>query len=330
MSSVQPCTVGDDDDRRPPLDEILAVARRGLALKPKRLPSWLFYDERGSALFEEICEQPEYYLTRCEIALMNEHAGSIADSLGSEVRLVEYGSGSGLKTRILLRHLHQPVSYVPVEISSEPLRRSVQQLAEEFPGLPLQPLCADFSKPFRLPIPPLAPRRTVVYFPGSTIGNFEAHDSVELLRKMRNEMGDGGGILIGVDLKKEPALVEAAYNDAAGVTAKFTLNMLARLNREIGSDFELGAFAHRAHYNPMAGRIETHLVSRCEQQVKIGRYKVGFRPDEAIQVEYSCKYSLAEFTALAEKAGLAVLRVWTDPQQMFSVQYLVRATALAH
>jgi len=203
-------------------------------------------------------------------------------------------------------------------------------LAEEFPGLPLQPLCADFSKPFRLPIPPRAPRRTVVYFPGSTIGNFEAHDAVALLRKMRNEMGDAGGILIGVDLKKEPALIEAAYNDAAGVTAEFTLNMLARLNREIGSDFELGAFAHRAHYNQMAGRIETHLVSRCEQQVKIGRYKVGFRPDEAIQVEYSCKYSLAEFSALAEKAGLVVLRVWTDPQRMFSVQYLVRASTLAH
>ena len=325
MSSVQPCSAGDDD-RRPPLNEILAVAQRGLALKPKRLPSWLFYDERGSALFEQICEQPEYYLTRHEIALMGQHAGSIAESLGSEVRLVEYGSGSGVKTRILLRHLHQPVGYVPVEISPEPLYRSVQQLADEFPELPLQPLCADFSKPLRLPISPRAPRRTVVYFPGSTIGNFEAHDAVLLLRKMRNEMGDAGGILIGVDLKKEPALIEAAYNDAAGVTAEFTLNMLARLNREIGSDFELGAFSHRAHYNPMAGRIETHIVSRREQQVTIGRNKVGFRTDEAIQVEYSCKYSLADFAALAEKAGLAVLRVWTDPQQMFSVQYLVRAS----
>ena len=324
MNSVQACGLRDDE-RRPPASELLEVARHGLALKPKRLPSWLFYDERGSALFEQICEQSEYYLTRCEIALMEEHAGDIADSLGGDVRLVEYGSGSGRKTRMLLRHLHQPVSYVPVEISPEPLLQSVQRLAREFPQLPLQPLCADFSRPLRLPIPPRAPRRTVLYFPGSTIGNFEAHDAVALLRKMRNEMGDAGGLLVGVDLKKDPAVIEAAYNDAAGVTAEFTLNMLARLNREIGSDFDLAAFAHRARYNPMAGRIETQLVSRREQQVGIGRHKVRFGVDEAIQVEYSCKYSLEDFAALADKAGLAVQRVWTDPQRMFSVQYLVRA-----
>ena len=324
MNSVQACGLRDDE-RRPPANELLEVARHGLALKPKRLPSWLFYDERGSALFEQICEQPEYYLTRCEIALMDEHAADIAEALGSDVRLVEYGSGSGRKTRMLLRHLREPVSYVPVEISPEPLQQSVQRLAQEFPQLPLQPLCADFSRPLRLPIPPRAPRRTVLYFPGSTIGNFEAHDAVALLRKMRNEMGDAGGLLIGVDLKKDPAVIEAAYNDAAGVTAEFTLNMLARLNREIGSDFDLAAFAHRARYNPMAGRIETQLVSRREQQVAIGRHKVRFGVDEAIQVEYSCKYSLEDFAALAEKAGLAVQRVWTDPQRMFSVQYLVRA-----
>jgi len=324
MNSVQACGLRDDE-RRPPANELLEVARHGLALKPKRLPSWLFYDERGSALFEQICEQPEYYLTRCEIALMDEHAGDIADTLGSGVRLVEYGSGSGRKTRMLLRHLHEPVSYVPVEISPEPLQQSVQRFAQEFPQLPLQPLCADFSKPLRLPIPPRAPRRTVLYFPGSTIGNFESHDAVALLRKMRNEMGDAGGLLVGADLKKDPALIEAAYNDAAGVTVEFTLNMLARLNREIGSDFDLAAFAHRARYNPMAGRIETQLVSRREQQVAIGRDKVRFGADEAIQVEYSCKYSLEDFAALADKAGLAVQRVWTDPQRMFSVQYLVRA-----
>ncbi len=324
MNSMQACGLRDDE-RRPPASELLEVARHGLALKPKRLPSWLFYDQRGSALFEQICEQPEYYLTRCEIALMDEHAADIADTLGSDVRLVEYGSGSGRKTRMLLRHLREPVSYVPVEISPEPLQHSVQRLAQEFPQLPLQPLCADFSKPLRLPIPPRAPRRTVLYFPGSTIGNFEAHDAVALLRKMRGEMGDAGGLLVGVDLKKDPALIEAAYNDAAGVTAEFTLNMLLRLNREIGSDFDLAAFAHRARYNPMAGRIETQLVSRREQQVAIGRDKVRFGADEAIQVEYSCKYSLEDFAALADKAGLAVQRVWTDSRRMFSVQYLVRA-----
>ncbi|HEV7122650.1 MAG TPA: L-histidine N(alpha)-methyltransferase [Rhodanobacter sp.] len=328
MSSVQPCSAGDDE-RRPPAGEILAVAEHGLALKPKRLPSWLFYDEHGSALFEQICEQPEYYLTRCEIALMEEHAGSIADRLGTEVRLVEYGSGSGVKTRMLLRHLGRPVSYVPVEISPRPLRESVRRLAGEFPQVPVQPLCADFTRPLRLPIPPRAPRRTVLYFPGSTIGNFEARDAVLLLRKMRNEMGDAGGILIGVDLKKDPAVIEAAYNDRAGVTSQFTLNMLARLNREIGSNFDLAAFAHRARYNPMAGRIETQIVSRREQQVEVGQRQVHFRSGETIQVEYSCKYSLEEFAALAGKAGLAVTRVWTDPQQMFSVQYLARASAVA-
>jgi len=327
MSSVQPCV--SDDDRRPPINDLLEVAQRGLSAKPKRLPSWLFYDERGSALFDEICEQPEYYLTRCEIALMDEHAANIADTLGSDVRLVEYGSGNARKTGMLLDHLQAPVAYVPVEISSEPLRQSVDRLARAFPQLPLQPLCADFSKPLRLPIPPRAPRRTVVYFPGSTIGNFENREAAALLRKMRNEMGDAGGILIGVDLKKDPALIEAAYNDRAGVTAEFTLNMLARLNREIGSNFDLSAFAHRAHYNPMAGRIETHIVSRRQQHVKVGRVNVAFRADEAIQVEYSCKYSLEDFAALAARAGLAVRRVWTDAEQMFSVQYLVRASAVA-
>lgn len=328
MSSVQPCGISDDE-RRPPSSELLEVVQRGLGAKPKRLPSWLFYDERGSALFERICEQPEYYLTRCEIALMDEHAAAIADELGSGVRLVEYGSGNAIKTRMLLGHLHAPVAYVPVEISPEPLRQSMERLATAFPRLPLQPLCADFSRPLRLPIPPRAPRRTVLYFPGSTIGNFESREAAALLRKMRNEMGDAGGILIGADLKKDPALIEAAYNDRAGVTAEFTLNMLARLNREIGSNFELSAFAHRAHYNPMAGRIETHLVSRREQQVKVGRANVPFRADETIQVEYSCKYSLEDFTALAARAGLAVQRVWTDPQRMFSVQYLVRASTAA-
>jgi dimethylhistidine N-methyltransferase len=318
-----------DDERRPPSNELLEIAQRGLSLKPKRLPSWLFYDKRGSELFDDICEQPEYYLTRSEIALMDEHAESIADTLGSDVRLVEYGSGNARKTRMLLEHLHQPVAYVPIEISPEPLRESLERLGVEFPSLPVQPLCADFTKPLRLPIPPRAPRRTVVYFPGSTIGNFDNRGAGVLLRKMRNEMGDAGGILIGVDLKKDHAVMEAAYNDRAGVTAAFTLNMLARLNREIGSNFDLSAFRHRAHYNPMAGRIETHIVSTQVQQVKIGRGNVNFREDEAIHVEYSCKYSLADFEALAAKAGLAVLRVWTDAQQMFSVQYLVRASTVA-
>ncbi|KRE97805.1 dimethylhistidine N-methyltransferase [Frateuria sp. Soil773] len=324
--SVQACDLRDDD-RRPPANELLEIVQRGLRSQPKRLPSWLFYDERGSELFERICEQPEYYLTRCEIALMDVHAAGIADALGADVRLVEYGSGNAVKTRMLLEHLASPAAYVPVEISAEPLRQSVQRLGERFPQVPMQPLCADFTRALRLPIPPRAPRRTVVYFPGSTIGNFEARDAVALLRKMRGEMGDNGGVLIGVDLKKDTALLEAAYNDAAGVTAEFTLNLLVRLNRELGSDFDLSGFRHRAHYNPMAGRIETSLVSTRAQQARVGRMLARFAEGEAMQVEYSCKYTLDDFAALAGRAGLEVRRVWTDPERMFSVQYLVRAGA---
>jgi dimethylhistidine N-methyltransferase len=314
-----------DDDRRPPINDVLEVVQRGLRLQPKRLPSWLFYDERGSQLFEDICDQPEYYLTRAEIDLMNVHAGDIAEVLGEDVRLIEYGSGSAIKTRMLLEQLHSPVSYMPVEISPEPLRQSVQRFSELFPALAIQPFCADFTRPLRLPVPPRAPRRNVIYFPGSTIGNFEARDAIDLLRKMRNEMGEGGGVLIGVDLKKDPAVIEAAYNDKAGVTAEFTLNMLVRLNREIGSDFDLSAFRHRAHYNPMAGRIETHIVSARSQEVRVGRMRVAFGDGEAMQVEYSCKYSLSDFATLAAHAGLKVQHVWLDPQQLFSVQFLVRA-----
>ncbi|MBP1475589.1 L-histidine N(alpha)-methyltransferase [Frateuria sp. MAH-13] len=317
------------DARTPSAGGLLETVRRGLRAQPKRLPSWLFYDAQGSALFERICGQPEYYLTRCEVALMREHAASIADTLGVDVRLVEYGSGSATKTRLLLEHMAAPVSYVPVEISPEPLQQSVRRLGEHFPHLPVQPLCADFTRPLRLPIPPRAPRRTVLYFPGSTIGNFDTREAIALLRKMRAEMGDNGGILIGADLKKDTALIEAAYNDAAGITAAFTLNMLARLNRELGSDFDLAAFSHRAHYNALAGRIETSLVSQREQKVHVGRSQIAFGKDEAIRVEVSCKYSLEDFAALAGKAGLEVLRVWLDPERMFSVQYLVRAGSVA-
>jgi dimethylhistidine N-methyltransferase len=313
------------DDRRPPAEDILDVVRRGLLGSPKRLPSWLFYDERGSALFERICEQPEYYLTRAECALMERHGESIAAALGTDVRLVEYGSGSARKTDILLQQLASPVAYVPVEISPGPLMASVQRLAARYPQVPMQPLCADFTRPLRLPIPARAARRTVLYFPGSTIGNFESREAVKLLRKMRNEMGENGGVLVGVDLKKDVARLEAAYNDAAGVTAEFTLNMLVRLNGELGCDFDLRRFRHRAQYNAMAGRIETSIVSLAAQTVNLGRDTVTFQADEAMQVEYSCKYSLADFAALAAQAGLDVQRVWTDPDGLFSLQYLTRS-----
>jgi dimethylhistidine N-methyltransferase len=313
------------DEQRPPDNELLQVVQRGLRAQPKRLPSWLFYDEKGSELFEQICEQPEYYLTRAEIALLREHASDIANVLGPDVRLVEYGSGHAIKTRLLLEHLQTPVSWVPIEISSEPLRISMHNVEQVFPQLPIQPLATDFTRPLRLPVPPRMPRRTVIYFPGSTIGNFEEREAAQLLRKMRGEMGDNGGILVGADLKKDKKVMEAAYNDAAGVTAAFTLNMLTRLNRELGCNFELSGFTHRAHYNAMIGRIETHILSKREQRVRVGRMQVLFREDEAMQVEYSCKYSLEDFAELAASAGLAVQHVWTDPEGLFSLQHLTRA-----
>jgi dimethylhistidine N-methyltransferase len=314
------------DDRHPDIEDTLHTVRRGLAAKPKKLPSRLFYDERGSALFEAICEQPEYYLTRTEIAIMRDHAGDMAETLGPDVRLVEYGSGSGIKTRMLLEHLESPVAYVPVEISRTALMESVADLAAEFPNVPMQPVCADFTQPLRLPVAARSPRRTVIYFPGSTIGNFETKDAIKILRQMRAEMSDGGGIIVGVDLKKDPAQIEAAYNDAAGVTRDFTLNMLVRLNREIGTDFDVDAFRHRARYNALAGRIETTLVSTKRQEVHVGHDIFAFREDEAMQVEYSCKYSLDDFAQMANKAGLSVARVWMDEDKRFSVQYLVRST----
>lgn len=314
------------DDRHPDIEDTLDTVRRGLASKPKKLPSRLFYDARGSELFEAICEQPEYYLTRTEIAIMRDHAGDIANTIGPDVRLVEYGSGSGIKTRMLLEHLETPVAYVPVEISRSALMESVAELSTRFPDVAMQPVCADFTQPLRLPVAARSPRRTVIYFPGSTIGNFETKDAIKILRQMRTEMSDGGGVLVGVDLKKDPAEIEAAYNDAAGVTRDFTLNMLVRLNREVGTNFDLDSFEHRARYNVLAGRIETALVSTKRQDVKVGNDTFAFREDEAMQVEYSCKYSLDDFAQMANKAGLSVEQVWMDADERFSVQYLVRST----
>ncbi len=312
---------------RQPDEGLLADVLSGLSRSPRRLPSKYFYDARGSALFERICEQPEYYPTRTEITIMRDHVGEMAAALGPDVRLVEYGSGSGLKTRLLLRNLVSPVAYVPVEISRIALAESVAKLEREFPRIEMLPVCADFAGPIKLPRAARAPRQTVVYFPGSTLGNFETDDALRLLRQMRNEAGQGGGalaggVLIGIDLVKESAVLEAAYNDAAGVTAEFTLNLLVRMNRELGADFDLASFRHRARWHALAGRIETHIVSRREQDVHIDGRTFHFGAGEAMLVELSCKYTLEGFVRFAARAGLRVARVWTDPARQFSVQWL--------
>ncbi len=315
------------DDRRPDRDDVLADTLRGLSASPKRLPSKYFYDARGSELFERICEQPEYYPTRVELAIMRDNIADIAAALGPDVRLVEYGSGAGVKTRLLLEHLESPVAYVPVEISRSAVADSVRELESAFPDIEMLPVCADFTRPITLPRATRAPRQTVVYFPGSTLGNFAPDEALRLLRQMRDEARQGGGVLdggvlIGVDLVKDPATLEAAYNDAAGVTAEFTLNLLVRLNRELGADFDLDGFRHRARYHPLAGRIETHIVSTRDQDVHIGEQTFHFAGGEAMLVEYSCKYTPESFARLASKAGLEVVRIWTDPDERFSVQWL--------
>ncbi|KGI77857.1 L-histidine N(alpha)-methyltransferase [Oleiagrimonas soli] len=309
-------------DLQPSADDMLGDVLDGLSRQPRRLPSKYFYDARGSRLFERICEQPEYYLTRAELALMQAHLPQIADTLGPEALLVEYGSGSGIKTRLLLQHLHAPVAYMPVEISRSALMTSVEGLADDFPDIQMLPVCADFTQPITLPAPERTQRRTVIYFPGSTIGNFETSAAVRLLRQMREEMGAGGAALVGVDLLKDPAIIEAAYNDAAGVTAAFTLNMLAHINRTLGADFDVDGFAHRARFNPQTERIETHIDSLREQDVHIEDRTFHFDAGDSILVEYSCKYSRASFARLAAEAGLRVAQVWTDPEDLFSLQYL--------
>jgi dimethylhistidine N-methyltransferase len=315
------------DDHQPG-EGLLKDALTGLSSLHKRLPSKYFYDTRGSELFERICEQPEYYPTRTEVAIMRDNIDAIASALGSRARLVEYGSGSGLKTRMLLGHLDAPVAYVPVEISRNALAESLTSLGSEFPDVEMLPVCADFTRPIALPRAARAPRQTVVYFPGSTIGNFEPDEALRLLRQMRAEAGQGGGelnggVLIGVDLVKDRAVLEAAYNDAAGVTAEFTLNLLVRLNREVGADFDLAGFRHRARYNVLAGRIETHIVSNREQDVHVDGRTFHFAEGEAMLVEYSCKYTPESFARLAAHAGMRVAGVWTDSARRFSVQLLV-------
>ena len=305
--------------------EFRADVLHGLAQTPKRIPSKYFYDARGSQLFEEICAQPEYYLTRTELAILEENAAAIASAIGPRALLVEYGSGAGIKTRLLLDALEQPVGYVPVEISRSALDASIENLSEEFPEVDMLPVSADFTQPVDLPAPDQAARRTVVFFPGSTLGNFEQREAIALLRTMAIEMGRQGAALVGIDLKKDAAILEAAYNDAAGVTREFTLNLLTRINRELQADFQLHEFEHGARYNAQAGRIETHVVSRIDQVVAIGAHRFAFAAGEAMLVEYSCKYAVEEFAAMAAKAGLRVVRSWSDSRQWFAMQMLERA-----
>lgn len=312
-------------DYQPQAGDLRAEVVAGLTANPKTLPCKYFYDEHGSELFDAICELPEYYLTRTELAIMQSHAAEMAAVLGARVLLVEPGSGTSAKTRLLLDKLHWPCAYVPVDISREQLITAADQLNRHYPDLEVLPVCADFSQAFALPTPRHPATRTVIYFPGSTIGNFEPDAMVALLKQLLRLAGRKGALLIGVDLNKDRTLLEAAYNDAAGVTAAFNLNLLARLNRELHSDFNLKRFRHHALYNSAEGRIEMQLVSLDDQAVHIADDTLHFGANEPIITEYSYKHTLPGFAALAAQAGWTVQKVWTDERRWFSVQYLTLA-----
>jgi len=306
----------------PPVDfrqEIL----RGLQRKPqKTTPAMYLYDERGSELFERITELEEYYLTRTEQAIMWKAAGDIRRRLGPQCLVIEYGSGNSAKTRRLLDCLDEPAGYVPLDISRDFLLKSAEDLAADYPELEVAPVCADFLGEFEVPDTSVTPRRRVVFFPGSTIGNFSPKAAVRCMRGIAQRCGPEGGALIGVDLKKDVAVLRPAYDDAEGVSAAFNLNILRRINCELGADFDLHAFVHQIRYNEVESRIEMHIESLEDQVVYVGRTAIAFRKGETIHTESSYKYDLATFARVAGEAGLKVERVWTDERKWFSVQYL--------
>lgn len=309
-------------DFEPSEEGFLQDVLDGLGQTPKTLPCKYFYDERGSRLFDAICELDEYYLTRTEIAIMRDNGRAMGRAIGPGCCLVEFGSGSSVKTRLLLDHLDDAVACILIDISRDHLMGSAAELAEQYPELQVIPVCADFASDFELPRPRRAASHRAVYFPGSTIGNFKPGDAEQLLRRIARIVGRGGGLLIGADLKKDRETLERAYNDRAGVTAAFNLNLLRRINRELGADFDLDAFHHLAKYNAERGRIESHLVSRRTQTVWLNGSAIRFERGETIHTESSHKYSLDDFRALADAAGFDVRDVWTDERDFFSVQYL--------
>jgi dimethylhistidine N-methyltransferase len=316
-------------DLEPTPDRICDDVVRGLTARPRKLPPKYFYDQRGAELFERITALEAYYPTRTELGILRAHGDEIARELGTGVRLVEFGSGSGEKTRVLLQHLREPAGYVPVDISRAQLVDFAIDVAKRFPGLEVTPVCADYTQEFQLPPGPREVERCVAFFPGSTIGNFESDEARSFLCRVRRLVGADGGLLIGFDLLKDVEVMERAYNDPEGVTAEFNLNLLVRINRECGADFDVGSFRHEARFDPEERRIEMRLVSDGAQMVRIfsdGRdavpVTIDFAAGEYIVTEYSQKYDLPAIHSLAESAGWEVHRLWTDPDRWFAVVLL--------
>jgi len=311
-------------DFGPGHETFLAEVLAGLGKSQKELPSKYFYDERGAHLFERICELEEYYIPRVEASIMQAHIAEMGELIGPHALLMEYGSGNCEKVRVLLDHLYDPVGYVPVDISREQLLYVADQLASEYPGLEVCPVCADYLARFDVPEAKRPAERMCIYFPGSTIGNLDPVAARRFLERVASTCGQGGALLIGVDLKKDPAVLHRAYNDGEGLTAEFNLNLLRRINRELDCDFDLDSFRHYSFYNPGKGRVEMHLISDREQAVHLSGRTISFAAGESIWTESSYKYNLRDFQQMASSAGFAVEHVWTDERQWFSVQYLVR------
>ena len=297
----------------------------GLSLPRKALPPKYFYDATGSRLFEAICRLREYYPTRSELALTRAHLGAIARFAGKRsapgITLIEYGSGESMKSRLLIDAL-RPSSYIPVDISEDALRNAAAKLRRRFPRLEIRAVHGDFSQTLKIPMV-RGRGRCVVYFPGSTIGNLTPEEAHAFLRMTRGQIGIRGTMLVGVDLKKDANVLHAAYNDAKGVTAAFNLNLLSRINRELGADFRLRRFRHYAFYNATLGRIEMHLVSLVPQNVNVGHHRFAFDAGESIHTENSYKYSVEGFRALARSAGFRGDKVWLDAKGMFSLHGMV-------
>lgn len=293
----------------------------GLTARPKRLSPKYFYDQTGAQLFEDITALPEYYPTRCEMEILRERAPGIARFFPPASALIEFGSGSSKKVRILLAAAPTIAAYVPVDISSQMLVQEAEELRRDYPRLAVLPVEADFTQPFSLPAAAAGMAHTG-FFPGSTIGNFEPHEACSFLRHAGRMLGRGAALIIGVDLVKDPRILNAAYNDKAGLTAKFNLNLLARINRELDGDFDLEHFSHRAFYNTERHRIEMHLVSKKRQRARVAGRVIEFRAGETIHTENSYKYTLEYFAALARGSGWTPVAVWTDAGANFSIHAL--------
>ncbi len=309
-------------DFKPGLKSFLAEVLIGLRKPQKELPSKYFYDRQGSQLFERICELNEYYITRIEASIMRAHVKEIIELIGPRALVIEHGCGNCEKVRFLIDRLRDPVAFIPIDIAKDQLQQVATELNLVYPQLQILPVCADYTSSFELPIPEQENKRTVVYFPGSTISNFDPIPAEYFLEHVANLCGSNGALLIGVDLKKDPAMFHNAYNDSEGLTAAFNLHLLERINRELGCDFHLDAFEHYAFYNPRESRVEMHLISRKNQVVHIDGETISFTKGESIWTESSYKYNLDEFERMAAVAGFRVEHVWMDERQWFSVQYL--------